>query len=129
MTHIARWTATWLGFGSAPKKADAPAATPERMYSLTRMLQVHVPLPAGGEIKLFTQEMSTRCLLFKSATCLTAGEELTMLMLLRPDCPVRLRGTVRWTHEGARGHSGQIDFQPTPAQEAELLSYLELRSR
>lgn len=50
-------------------------------------------------------------------------------MLLRPDRPMRLQGTVRWTHGGARGYSGQIDFKLTPVQEVELLSYLELRSR
>lgn len=77
MTHIARWTATWLRLNPAPKKADAPAANPERMFSLARMLQVQVLRPAGGEVKLFTQEMNNRCLLFKSATTLAVGEVLT----------------------------------------------------
>ena len=95
------------------------------MRSLDRVLQIQV---TGLEAKMFTQEMNHKSLIFRSSIPFEAGQELDLMMLMR-HVPLHFRGRVQWVHEGSRGHTGQIDFQLPPEQEAQLLSYVEQRSR
>lgn len=129
MTNVARWALGWIGTKKITAQEAAREIENSKLIPLNRVLQIQVLRPAGHELKLFTQEMNHRCLIFRSATRFEVGEELNMIMLLRMDCRLELKGTVVWTHDGQRGNTGQIDFQLTPAQEAMLVTFLELRSR
>lgn len=130
MTMIARWALGWFGTKSATRQERAATEDESnRLITLNRVLQIQVLRPAGAELKIFTQEMNHRKMIFRSATRFEVGEQLNMVMLLRNDCRMQIQGMVKWTHDGTRGNTGQIDFQLTPAQEAMLLTYLELRSR
>lgn len=129
MTIIARWALGWFATRKANRAESAVEEEAHRLIALNRVLQVQVLRPAGAELKIFTQEMNHRKMIFRSATRFEVGEQLNMVMLLRNDCRMQIKGTVQWTHDGSRGNTGQIDFQLTPAQEALLLTYLELRSR
>jgi hypothetical protein len=129
MTNVARWALGWVGVSKKAAAKDAPAEVANKMVELNRVLQIQVLKPAGTELKIFTQEMNQRSLIFRSTTRFEVGEELNMVMLLRMDCRLELKGKVQWTHDGQRGNTGQIDFQLSPAQEALLLTYLSLRSR
>jgi hypothetical protein len=50
-----------------------------------------------------------------------------MTMMLRHRS-IRLVGTVTWLHEGGKGLSGQIDFEPTPMAELCLVEFLGQRA-
>ncbi len=127
MTIIARWALGWLGAKKAAAAAPVQEEDPNQLIELNRVLQIQVLKPAGAELKLFTQEMNHRSLIFRSSTRFEVGESLKMVMLLRNDCRLQIEGKVQWTHDGARGNTGQIDFELTPTQEALLVTYLELR--
>lgn len=126
---LARKAFTWFGMGALARKVPEPAAQPpqDTMVGLDRVLQIEVV--RAGEVKIFTQEVGLRGLLFRGRTPFEVGEAVTMKFLLRADTVLQLVGTVQWLHQGSGGLSGQIDFQPTPEQEAQLSAFLELRKR
>ncbi|MEW6279711.1 MAG: hypothetical protein AB1758_13875, partial [Candidatus Eremiobacterota bacterium] len=127
-----------LGVREQNRPEPAPGAAPAeaRVYRLDRLLQLDARRGGRGEpvatgtIKLFTEQMSVRSILFRSGRGLREGEELEIQLLLRADCSVTLRGKILWLHSGPQGLSGQLDLVPTaPEVEAEIAAYLEHRSR
>lgn len=118
-------------FANRAEAVPEPPSQEEPLYQLDRLLQVYVRHPGrpGDTVRLMTERVGVRCLMFRSAHKLAAGQQLSVQLLLRPDLFLTVPGTVAWTVDSEAGIAGQLDLEVPEKQRPDLLAFLRGRGR